>query len=112
MILIPILLVLGQTHTLTMSVYGNGDGCIGKPFANGETYYKSSRAVACNLFPKNALLRLTMPDGRKILVRNKDRIAKRFSRTRIDVTIAVWHEATSRRYGLIRGVRVQQVRHK
>lgn len=100
--------------TLTMSVFGNGDGEVGRRFADGDVYRPESWAFACNDFPltkhsgKN--LRVTMPDGTVVVAPNKDRMAKRFTGKRIDATVRVWKALTSRGYGLIRGTRVEQVK--
>lgn len=104
-------LVLG-TKTLTLSVFGvNGDGEVGRLFANGQRYRLDSWGVASNDWPLGTVLKIENPhEKREVTVPVVDRMAKRFSGKRVDATRKVWAALTSRGYGLVRGVRVTKVK--
>lgn len=94
----------------SLSVFGNNDHELGHKFANGEIYTKDVVAFASNEFPLNSRVTVTTPDGNKLTAPVKDRMAKRFSRSRIDATLACWKQLSSRGYGLVRGCRVEVAR--
>ena len=102
--------LFAQTHVRTLSVFGvNGDGELGRKWANGQVYRRDSWGVASNDWPLGTRLRITNPHEKKtVVVTVVDRMAKRFSGKRVDATRAVWKALSSRGYGLVRGVRVRK----
>lgn len=94
----------------TLSVYGNGDGYMGRRTADGTKYRPGSVWFASNEFALGTLVTVTTPEGRSVTAPVKDRMAKRFSHTRIDATVGAWKRLTTRGYGLIRGVRVSKAK--
>jgi hypothetical protein len=50
------------------------------------------------------------PEGKSLTAKVRDRMNRRFTGKRIDVTVNGWKALTSRGYGLIRGVRVWRVK--
>lgn len=94
----------------TASVFGNSDGEIGRKFANGELYTLESVAFASNEFALGTVVKVTSPEGRSVTAKVKDRMAKRFTHKRIDLTVKAWKQLTSRGYGLVRGCRVERVK--
>ena len=104
--------LLQSAHVRTLSVFGvNGDGEVGRKFANGRTYKHDSWGVASNDWPLGTKLRITNPHEKKsVVVTVVDRMSRRFSGRRVDATKRVWRSLTSRGYGLVRGVRVERVK--
>lgn len=95
---------------LTLSVFGNNDGEMGNLFADGTRYRKDSIAFASNDFPLGSMVTVETPEGKSLTAKVRDRMAKRFTGKRIDVTVNGWKALTSRGYGLLRGVRVWRVK--
>jgi 3D (Asp-Asp-Asp) domain-containing protein len=95
---------------LTLSVFGNNDGEMGNLFADGTRYRKDSIAFASNDFPLGSMVTVETPEGKSLTAKVRDRMNRRFTGKRIDVTVNGWKALTSRGYGLIRGVRVWRVK--
>lgn len=55
--------------------------------ANGQRFSDVRLTAACNIFPLNSWLRITsIENGKSVIVKNTDRIGKRFATTRIDLS--------------------------
>lgn len=70
---------------------------------SGEVFVDSRDTAACNLYPLGSCLRVTSLDsGRSVVVRVNDRIAKRFGRTRIDLSRGAFLKIGELRRGIER----------
>lgn len=94
----------------TLSVFGWHDHEIGRPFADGSIYSPDVVAFASNEFKLGTMVTVTTPDGGSLTAPVKDRMARRFSHRRVDLTVAAWRQLSSLGYGLIRGARVEAAR--
>lgn len=80
--------------------------------ANGDKFNNNAFTCANRLYPLGSLLRVTdVKSDKSIVVRTTDRIGKRFSKTRIDLSIAAM-ETLAGKQGLLQGlikVRVERI---
>lgn len=95
-----------ESVTRTISVFGNGDGELGKKMADGTVYTRSVRGWAFNKWPLGSIVRVTSKKtGRSATAPIKDRIG---TDGRIDSTLALWKELEGDRpYGLSKGATVE-----
>lgn len=92
--------------TRTMSVYS--DSLHGQTMANGEVYDKNRLTAASNDFPLNSRVRISY-NGKSVVVRITDRMARRFTNRRIDASRALWNRLTDGASSGLRSVRVERV---
>lgn len=77
--------------------------------ANGELFDENRLTCATNLYPLNTLLCITnIQNGKSVVVVVKDRIAKRYGKTRIDLAKGAFLALDELKKGVIR-VRVEKV---
>jgi rare lipoprotein A len=72
--------------------------------ANGQRFDENRLTSACNLYPLNSWLLVTnIESGKSVIVRNTDRIGRRFGRTRVDLPKGVM-EVLGGKQGLEKGL--------
>ncbi len=70
--------------------------------ANGQKYDEKAYTCATRLFPLGAKVKVTcLRTGKSVIVRVADRIGKRFTQTRIDLTPAAFNVIGELKQGLI-----------
>jgi len=69
--------------------------------ANGKLFRNDGATAACNLFPLGTTLRITSTSGRSVIVKVTDRINKRFTKTRIDLSKGAFAQIADLKQGLI-----------
>ena len=80
--------------------------------ANGQAFSDNELTCANGLYPMGSVLRVTdVTSGKSVIVRTTDRIGKRFSKTRVDLSVTAM-EALAGKQGLLQGlvkVRVERI---
>ena len=77
--------------------------------SSGETFMDSRDTAACNLYPVGTCLRVTsLNSGRSVVVRVNDKIARRFGKTRIDLSKGAFQKISDLGRGLEK-VRIEEV---
>lgn len=86
---------------VTFSVYS--EGLHGERMSNGKPYDKHKMTVASNVSPLGSSI-VIASGGIQCTVKVTDRMAKRFTGKRIDLSSAAWrHLSRGRKPGLLRG---------
>jgi len=70
--------------------------------ANGKIFRDDGATAACNLFPLGTTLRITGTNGRSVTVKVTDRINKRFTKTRIDLSKGSFAKIADIKQGVIK----------
>ena len=80
--------------------------------ANGDRFDENALICATRLWPLDVLLRITnTTNGRSVTCRVSDRIGKRFTNNRIDLSRAAFQRIGSLNSGII-PVQVEEVKHE
>lgn len=98
-----------ETVTRDITVFGNGDGELGRRMADGTLYTRDVRGWAFNDWPLGSIVRVTSKrTGRSATAPIKDRIG---ARHRIDSTLALWKELEGDLpYGVDRGAKIELIK--
>lgn len=98
-----IVLSLTSFQPITFSTY-YGSKWHGKKMANGQVYDQNKFSVACNAVPLNSWITVKYKD-RLVRVKVTDRMHRRFTGKRIDLSFALWkHMTNGAKPGLAKGV--------
>lgn len=83
---------------------------IERRMANGERFVDTNDTCANNLFPLGTVLRITnLENGKSVVVKTTDRIGKRFSKTRVDLSKGAFNKIANLESGLIK-IRVERIK--
>ena len=86
----------------TFSTYA--DKYVGKPMSNGKPYSHHEPTVASNDYPLGTRLTLQAENGRRTTATVTDRMARKFSGKRIDLSRSLWNELSGgSKPGLVEG---------
>lgn len=94
-----------KTTERTMSTYH--DMFVGREMSNGRAYSHGAATVASNDFPLGTELRLSY-GGRSLKVEVTDRMAERFTGSRIDASRSVWGYLTKGAPPGLRKVKIEE----